>query len=302
MTNFRRAVENIKVIQNIDSSEYPNLHKLLHKRRGGLYQALIYILEKSDREPYLQYEEYGAGSFSQSIGHFTRDEEARAINRTTQTWQNKLILLLAIGLIKRDKPDENTTNLNKRLAVSRSIRMQHKNKRKAQPISYWYFDKYTDKKIVFCERRSKKWVDSGYSLSNISKEVIIKVYGEKIANAIYQDKRRISAITNIANYEIANAISEIVQLKGYAYRDEVLTLAGRQLFNKLDVKPDTISQQKALNKAMNKVRKEWNKQRQEVIDIGGYQYSRPREADKTKYNITGNEWIITKIAEQNITI
>lgn len=295
MTNYRRAAENIEIIKSLDQSHYPSLHKLLHRRRGGLSKELLYVLGKSQKMNYLQFETYGAASFYQSIGYFTFDEEAKAINRSKQTWHYKLILLMTIGLLKRNKPDDDAEGDFKKVSVRIKHMMQKATGRKAQPISYWYFDKYTDKQLSYCEKKAKKWLDSKATLSNFTKETAIAVFGQHRADVVYQDKRTTRAITNMAYISICEAVANIIALKGYAYRDEALILAGRNLFDKMKKAPEIEKKQRALEYAMNKVLIEWGKQRQKIMNAGENQYGRPRKADRVKFSISGNAWIISPL-------
>lgn len=295
MIDHLRAAANRQAIENLNPQEYPNLYKLLYRRRGGLLKELLYIFNRSEETEYLQHEAYGAASFPQSIGHFTFDNEAKAINRSKQTWHYKLILLVTIGLLGRDKPDRITNNAFKNMSIKIKHMMEIETGRKMQAISYWFFDKYTEKQLRYCEKKAKKWLDSKATFSSFTKETIISTYGENRADTVYQDKRKTSALSNMAYLSICDAIAEIIASKGYAYRDEVLTLAGRSLFYKLDAKPDEESLRKALTKAMSKVQKEWSKQRLKVLNAGGNQYGRPRKVDRAKFSITGNAWIISPL-------
>lgn len=295
MMNYRRAAENIEVIMHLDQLQYPNLHKILNRRRGGLIKELLYVLDKSQKMNYLQFETYGAASFFQSIGHFIDKDEGQCINRAKQTWHYKLILLALIGLLKRNKPDDDAEGDFRKVSVRAKNMMQKATGRKAQPISYWYFDKFTDRQLKYCERRAKQWLDSKATLSNFTKETAIAVFGQHRADVVYQDKRTPRAITNMAYISICEAVANIIALKGYAYRDEALILAGRNLFDKMKKAPEIEKKQRALEYAMNKVVVEWGKQRHRILNAGGNQYSRPGKADRLNFGIKGNEWIITPL-------
>lgn len=299
MINYHRAARNIRIIKNLNQQQYPSLHELLYRRRGGLFNELLYMLEAIDSKQYLQAEPFGGGSFYQRIGYFSLDEKARTINRSKDTWHYKLILLLAIGLLKRDKPNDDTQNAVKKIAVDRQRRQQAKTERKIQPISFWYCDSYTQKQLKYCDIQAKKWIDSKATFTNFTKETVIRVFGEYVANRIYQDGRKTTKLTEMAYTCICEAIANIVSERGYASVDDALTLAGRTLFNRMKKPPDLEGQLKAFCVAISKVHKEWSKQKRDALSAGGYQYRRPTNEEKNENGIVGNEWIITKLQDKN---
>lgn len=295
MLTYRRAAENIEIINKLSPAEYPCLYQILNRRQGGLLESLLYGLRKSQKENYLQYGEHGRAWYFQKIERFTIDDEARLVAKTKQTWHTKLLLMVFIGLLNRYKPNNTTQNkFMKNSLIAKQLK-QKETGRPVQPISYWSFDKYTKEQLTYCEKNAKKWLDSKATLRNFTKETAISVFGQRRANAVYQDGRKTKAITSMAFTCICEAIESFINTKGYAYRDEVLTLAGRDLFHKMDKKPNIESQKKAFRKASYMVKDEWGKRKQQILSAGGYQYGRPTKVEKAKFGIFGNAWIITPI-------
>lgn len=296
MTISQRAAANKAVILNLNEEEYPSLYKLLYRRLGGLLDNLIYMLDTLPTKKFLQYEGYGAMSFSQAMSHFAIDEKARDINRNKKTWHYKLLLLTLIGLLKRNKPDKTSTNPIKMAAYKASKAKRSDNPRpKLEPISFWYFDIYTQKQLAYYDAWAKRWLDSGASFTNFTKETAISVFGEYRANGIYQDKRKITKISKMADTALERAIASIIKEKGYATCKEVFAMAGGLLFDWMDKKPDKDSKERARKRAAYKIKDEWAKRKREILATGGNQYARPNKADIEKYNITGKQWIIKPI-------
>ena len=295
MINNRRAADNAKVIRQLDQLQYPNLHKLLNRRRGGLINNLLYVLDKSKHAEHLQFEEYGGASFYQSIEYFTLDEQSKGVNRAIQTWHTKLILMALIGLIKRVKPRHGTGNEFKKASLRAQNIWQKKTGRMADTISYWYFDKYTDQQLAYCEASAKKWFDSKATLAKFSKETAITVFGQDRANAVYQDKRMITQLSHMAYICICKAIESMMG-KGYVYPDEALIVAGNNLFYKLDRPPDIEKQMDLQVRAANRVTRVWQQHKHSILAEGGNKYARPTLADKAALGIDpkNNRWIITK--------
>lgn len=265
---------------NLDKVLYPALYEVLYERwRGKLFETLKYYWHVQDTKanqhihPNDGYKEYfEAVRYSAKAG--------RAIATSEKTWQYRRILLHCLGLIRTRRPDpEHILSSIEKRSINRMRTKRHETRDNGyRAITYITTQIWQPDCLDYSEAQAEKWLANKKPVKYLTKEAIIHVFGQELANQVYCDKREIPLITEQYKKAIFTAIIDIVKRKSYATKSQVISRAAKAI--------NVISAEKA-----------WVVYGKYIMADAGYTYHRPTNSDKIRYSIKANDnrWIITPI-------
>ncbi len=167
--------------------------------------------------------------------------------------------LCAIGLLNKNNTD---TEINKEFI---------KGNPEKRAINTYYIKEYTPEELERIDGRSKRLIESNVTSGNISNDKLKIVGLDDIAREVYPLNSNRSIENRLKEYVLMiDSIESEIALKGYVTKPELYYIF-------LD--PEEIDKLFRLFKS--EIQKK-------------YSYKRPTAEEKAKYNLTADNWIITK--------
>lgn len=266
-----------QAIKSLDKDKYPALYKMLFVFwRDKLFRTLEYYWRVQDtKEGQHLNPTSGHYEFTESRQHSAKN--ARYISSDPRVWQRNTILLHCLGLItirraKPRKPGEYTPEFDYWTILNMV------NKKQQQPITIITTQSWTLDMLDYSEAQAQKWVDNRTSAKYLTKETIINIFGQELADQAYSDDRGIPESTDKAIESIQKAIVKTSKARGYTTKAKVFAQV-----------------QKSIGKI--KTEKTWSEYGKRILAEIGYWHHRPTKTDKAKYGIKSdnNKWIITPL-------
>lgn len=262
-------------IKNLDKDKYPALYKMLFQYwQDKLFKTLEYYWMVQDTKPKQYYRPGGYYEFIESRRHSAF--KAPHISRDHRVWQRNTVLLHCLGLISTRRPRRKDGEWLPPIEHQSIVIMLKKGHR--QPSTYITTQLWELDMLEYSEAQAQKWVDNRTPVKYLTKEIIINVFGQELANKVYCDDRGVPASSAEANEKLKQAIISTSKAKGYTTKGKLLTQAA-----------------KGIGKM--KADKAWSVYGRQVMDTIGYRYHKPSKADKARYGIRANDnrWIIDKV-------
>lgn len=177
---------------------------------------------------------------------------------TKRTWCGYISLAVTLGLLRRIKPDARST-----APTLKGLYEDGKAKRQ-KPKSLYSVPAYTPETLHRAETTLDEWERSGVSTSKITKAHTICATGQAQANSTYRDAR--GQTLTVEAQLIIDRITEAIAERGYLTRDQAA--AGAE--------------------------KAWGALRGYILDVAGASYHRPTQAERERYSLQSDAWIITQ--------
>lgn len=212
----RQLAEGVKIIKQVDEKTLPDLHWFLSRYNGKMLSRLILLTETlKDIDNQCLYKRP-----SMWVAFISVRETAKAgkdLATYHGTWHKTIIQLIALGLIYRRKPDESDKN-NKYMAESLRIAEE----RGQKPIAYMGVPSYNKERLRKANAQARKLRNSQVSPSRISKASVIQIWGQKTANAIYQDTREETDTQSEVSKVLVQTARKLIRQKGYTTKVELI--------------------------------------------------------------------------------
>lgn len=266
---------NRAALKNLDKAKYPALHRLLFRQwRDRLFRTLEYFWLQQDTIANQHLHPDGYYMFWQSREHTAY--EGRYISHNIRVWQRNIILLHCLGLIfTRKARYEKGKKLSE---IDRKALEIMKEKGYQKPVTNYTTQLWNLDRLEYSEAQAQKWIDNRISAIYVTKEIVIRVFGQELADEVYGDTRGIPDKSAEVNEAMKQAIIKTSIKKGYTTRLKVVAQVTRT-FDKY------------------KAKKAWAVYGNDILAESGYRYHRPSKADKARYGIRANDnrWIIDKV-------
>ncbi len=215
--------EDIRVIQNADPEQYPNLI-LRNQEYYGVIRHLIGLMEymlSFDSPTKLR----GVPAFFpvtiEGLKNWCQDR-IDAITGSTQTWQGHLMYLTACGLVKQFR--QQTPGQARRGITLRSV------------------PAYTPELLAQAEAIAARFTAAQIKLTRFSKKDAIAVLGQKQADKLYLDKREVPTAYKATCDMLAKIITQQIRRKGYTFPREVFGILKRRIWKekgfRLEIDPN----------------------------------------------------------------
>lgn len=147
-------------------------------------------------------------------------------------------------------------------------------------IMWYHIPEYTPDLLQRAERYAAIWQESGHTRKAISKPTLIRLYGFEEADRAYgYNDVRLSKRSREAERRIRAEAEKLIRTAGYFYPQQLLTNCIRQL--EAEAQTDAA----AINKT-------WTSIKAPLMKDNGWKYSKPSKAEKQKYSLADDRWII----------
>ena len=255
----------IEALHQITPEEYPVLHKALYSYKGALLHRLEQLIQLGENFP--KWEWYPASV----------DKLIEKYSGSAATWQSNREYLAAIGLIKVRKPGKDTESK----ALQESARRAKEGRR---AVNWYAIPDYTPDLFKTAEQAAERFKAKGINRKGLTKQGLIIAVGQAQANKAVIDWRSRSKQDKAAEREIIRQIKMAISRKGYAMKENILKRSAKRTAtaNKVD-----------FVEALYYVRNLWANRNKRLLSMAGARYHRPTRTEKERFNLKGDNWIIT---------
>jgi len=244
--------------------ECPALYKALYSYKKALLHRLEQLIEyRREKES-----EWVFASVAYLVGRY---------GGSCTTWQTNREYLSAVGLIRLRKPTEKTTAP----ALKDSFQRAEKGR---QAVIWYTIPDYTPNRLAQAEQAAERFRQEGINRKGLTKQGIIIAVGRKEANKTVIDWRSRSGKDRAAEREIIRQIKMAISRKGYATKERVIERSAKRI--KTICKLDYIE-------ALYSIRQIWANRNRRILSMAGASYHRPTRAEKERFRLKDNGWIIT---------
>lgn len=258
---------NIEIAANLDQARYPELKRWFRNSSAlRCYSSLIQTIAGYEKPLHTSKsgKAYYAVSVSWLIAHY---------GGAAHVWQSSLILLQICGMIERIVPSRSSTNH----AFKSLYQTAKRSKRRSESV--YHVPELTESVLNAAECIICRWRQSGVSMSHVTKSSVIRVFGQDYADRIYLDGRT----EPFRKKEIKEIMYQIITAAthggGCITKAAVFIETFKELSSKLAIQDV------------------WQRLHKVIISECGCKYSRPTAAEKQKYNLKNDQWIIRRDEE-----
>lgn len=241
-------------------AEFPELNKVIRTRKHHIKMLLLHFSEKINEDMIFEDKPIFFGSYKQLM-------EVCATKDCTQLAQS-LALFALLNLI--EKLPENKIP-EKELRKAKSIAAQYGLKK---ITNFYSFSEYGVDTFTESEENAKKLKENNVTLKGLSRELVLRTFGEKKANEIYpqfrfENSRGTSEKSDEHTAEIVSCIQYCIDKKGYCTEMDITKM--------LNAKYHHVTTEVQIKKSL-----------QEILTSYGLKRVRANKDIKEKYNITGD--------------
>lgn len=259
----------IKALHQITPEEYPVLHKALYSYKGALLHRLEQLIEyRREKMELCKRGRWVFASVDYLVGRY---------GGSRTTWQTNREYLSAVGLIRIRKPSNKTTAPALKESVQRA-------KKGRQAVIWYTIPDYTPDLFKTAEQAAERFKAKGINRKGLTKQGLIIAVGQAQANKAVIDWRSRSKQDKAAEREIIRQIKMAISWKGYAMKENILKRSAKRTAtaNKVD-----------FVEALYYVWNLWANRNKRLLSMAGARYHRPTRAEKERFNLKGDNWIIT---------
>ena len=149
-----------------------------------------------------------------------------------------------------------------------------------QGIMWYHVPEYTPELLQRAEQYAAIWQESGHTRKAISKATLIRLYGYEDADRAYgYNAVKLSKRSKEAERRIRAEAEKLIKASGYFYPQQLLSICIRQL------EAEAQAEAAAVNKT-------WTSIKAPLMQENGWKYSKPSKAEKEKYSLANDRWII----------
>lgn len=275
---YQRIELNIEIINTLDKAQYPFLYAVLCRRKEANKQRLLYILNDALTIENQQGGQYGYWYFK-PLTAFANDKSNNS--NTVVTWYKYTIFFACLGLIERHittdeeaaRPDANP--YDKKLIESRDARKK-KSGRPQKATAKFSIPEYNARQLEYIEHNARKWIESKANFNQFGKTTALEVFGSRIANRVYQDRRTKPIKAVEEENGLAFILAQLLQEKPFTTIEELFAASGES----------------------SKAQRIWERggAKQYILQMANAKApKKPSNEEKKKYNLSNNKYIIEKI-------
>ena len=292
---YRMIVKaNISALEGLSAEAYPNLYRMLMQREKALYRRLMVILHQV----------YTQDNQTQQDGHWyaytsLRDMVKRypEAGNSHITWYRSVILFQCWGLLVRMLPTEDSPNKYMKKAYEQM--QQHG---RNMPTAFYSVPLYSPVLLSYADLQAERWLKSGATFTGFSKETVIEVYGQLMADSIYSDGRRKTNRHKTIEQMLVRTAKEQIKVHGYTTKQAVMQGISRNLKEQLLEDEAYLSSiPELLDPSTEAGILSWRmvshvfKNRGNLIlKRSNLAYAPPTREQKQRYGLADGTWIITR--------
>ena len=287
-STYRKNIkDNITLLETaIEGGEYPNLTEVFNARGRSLYRKLQVMLEYfnnygHDIKQRMSYHEGRGWEMMLSYEVMT----TLGAGKDNKTWEESIRKIGTMDMIRMFRPrtDEEYKYLNtevQQLSAERALASGRK------PVTWYHVPKYTKQRLKAADELAKA-VKAGAA---IDKDSLRDELGEKQANRITDTGYPIHEQTENRRKALEISVKEKLKDDGYTTKQEVITFA-RYLYYTFEFEQGY----SYYNDDWQRWKDTYRAYKRQMLKTLGLKESRPSKAEKEKWGISGDGWIIRPI-------
>jgi len=283
MTDQEILRDNIEQLEALDSDRYPMLHRLFFRGNSSLHAHLLHILTYMQTHPIpFEADQNGRGYWKIPVGYLVREHGG-----SVESWQSHIVFLLDAGLLSRIRPDQRSSLPRLRAEWQRALAEGQR------AASCYRVVPYTEQRLGNAEEVASRYVQAGVGVAHLTKTDVIRVSGQQRADELYRTGDEVGAPEQWALARIGELILAEIEANGYAKWEPAYNQARNDLLPEaLDPRNESVgSRIDAINKM--------EKRKKAICRLLGCDYHPPRRADRERFELEDQGWIITKLPETN---
>lgn len=284
MTDQEILRDNIEQLETLDPERYPMLHRALRRGNSSLHAHLLHILTYMQVHPIpFEVDQHGHGYWKIPVGYLVREHGG-----ATESWQSHIMFLLDAGLLERIRPDQRSVLPRLREEWQRAL------VRGQRAAGCYRVVPYTEERLAEAEEVADRYAQAGVGLAHITKTDMIRVSGQERADILYRTSDEVGEAEEWVLELIGEKILEVIETNGYARWERPYSDLKNELLLEHFADPDNERVLKRVS-ALEKM----GVRKKAVCRQFGCDYHPPRRADRERFNLTDQSWIITKIPGEN---
>lgn len=241
-------------------TEFPELNKVIRTRKHHIKMLLLHFSEKINEDMMFGDKPIFFGSYPQLM-------EVCNIRKSDNLAQS-LSLFALLNLLEKlpeGKIPENELKKAKAIAAQYGLK---------KITNFYSFSEYGVDTFTESEENAKKLKENNVTLKGLSRELVLRTFGEETANRIYpqfvfENSRGTSEKSDDHTAEIVSCIQYCINKKGYCTETDIVKM--------LNDKHHHVTTEVQIKKSL-----------QEILTSYGLKRVRANKDIKEKYNITGN--------------
>lgn len=279
--------ENAKIIKQVDNQKLPNLYWFLHTQKGKRLDRLIClidVLRQLDEKKYRLLQRPNMWGGYCSVRYLA--EKGKEIAKDHLVWHSFVIQALALGLIYRHLPtieEEQAYKEYKQHKAKSNGFIDESTTENERATSLLGVPLYTLERLMLADKQALKLRYSRVSTYRISKEAVIQIWGQKIANTIYQDQRVEALESKKIAWGIVVTARELIKEKGYASKIELLNDTALYLWRTQGISRNWRYETEKYYQKLGRAKLEEN----------GIKYHPPSKQEMDEYDLKDRRWIYT---------
>lgn len=263
----------IEVLMTLDREEYPHLYKVLNGGNSTMGAKLMYTLNAMKDQ--LNIENQWA-VYLTKIGKVYHALSVRYLvslhGGSNSTWQNMRAFACDAGLLSRIKPGE--LSKVRPFQISNELGERYG---KTRGVGWYSVPEYSTVTLKHAESVAMRYLNKGFKPSKISKKMVADASGQAQANRLYADGRKKGTIHRRIEHELSMRIQKTIAVNGYATKKDVIAMAVSTGYPR------------------KRVEQVWAEYGGVIIKQCGAEYRRPSTADKQRFGLADNCWILLPI-------
>lgn len=205
-----------------DLYPYPNLFKCLTEYGGAKGRKLIQLHIHA-----LQYEKPLSDKQGNLMFFVSHRHLAKLYGSDFKAWRITITLLAAMGLISIIQPRKDSLR-NTQAQWEAIFLMQdkhEKDQRFKHPINYYCLPVYSTDRLMYANEHYQKFIDNGGNLKNLSKAMLIEIYGHQHADLASDNKISKSRKQLSAEKTIEAALKHNIDKLSYTTKRDIIDTA-----------------------------------------------------------------------------
>lgn len=202
----------------LQSEKYKDLSKVMKPLTLFFFDFITFFDQCRNLYKYKEVEGYYY-LYLKDISHFISQYNGKGKN--TKISRN-INVLVTLGLIQKLIPFKNQAYIVKETLKIKQQIYRNKGKKTRTP-NYFLVPRYYKRNILKeADKRAKTLIEHGYKLTDFSKSIVIKSFGQDFANDIFLDKREVPKKEEEQQQQVKQAIFTLLNNTGYTDKDQVI--------------------------------------------------------------------------------
>lgn len=282
MTEQEILRDNIAQLEALDPKKYPMLYRMLYRRNSSLRAHLLHMLTYMQAHPIpFEVDQQGRGYWK-----IPKVYMMKTYGGSSESWQSHLAFLLDAGLLVRIRPDQRSILPRLREEWQRALATgQH-------AAGCYRVVPYTEERLAEAEAVATRYAQAGVGVAHVTKTEVIYASGQEQANILYRTSDKVGDAESWVREKLGEKILAAIEADGYARWEPIYS----DVKNELLLKHLADRADENVKKRINAIKK-MDTRKKEVCRQFGCDRHPPRRADRERFGLEDQGWIITKVED-----